>query len=74
MASFGWFVRQNLFGPSECIFLYDALIFFNRTFKSVHGLALLIRHKGDDLVTAWSRITDAATTSPTLNWRISLPH
>jgi hypothetical protein len=60
MASFGWFVRQNLFGPSECIFLYDALIFFKRTFNSVHVLAVLIRHEGYDLVAAGSRITDTA--------------
>ena len=34
--------------------------FFTRAFNSIHLLAVLIRHEGYDLVTAGSRITDAA--------------
>ena len=50
-------MRQTALGFEEKAFLYDALMFFKRTFDPIHMIAVSIWHPTNDLVIARSRVT-----------------
>jgi hypothetical protein len=50
-------LRQTALGFEEEAFLYDALMFFKRTFNSIYMIAVSIWHPTNDLVIAGSRVT-----------------
>ena len=50
-------LRQTALGFEEKAFLYDALMFFKRTFDPIHMIAVSIWHPTNDLVIARSRVT-----------------
>jgi hypothetical protein len=50
-------LRQTTLGFEEKAFLYDALMFFKRTFDPIHMIAVSIWHPTNDLVIARSRVT-----------------
>ena len=51
------FFQKVCLGFDEKAFLYDALIILERTFKSIHMIAVSIWHHSNDLVIARSRVT-----------------
>jgi hypothetical protein len=51
------FFEHMALGFDKNAFLYDALMFFKRTFNPVHMIAVSIWHRSDDFVIAGSRMT-----------------